>query len=352
MVERFYTRSRGSENLSGPIGPYLTGFVCAEREVGFTPLTVRYHLRAITALNRWLKRSGIGVADLSEAKIEEFLRRRRSPEARRRHERSPLNRLLAYLREGGATRPRWPDDQPNPRERLLRQFVEHLTKTRGLLPSTSFRYVSVARCFLRFHGSSRSMRFSVRQAKKISSFVVKFMRQRGRKAAKELVSGLRAFLRWLQFRGGTSPDVLAAVPSVADWRLSSVPQTLTAQEVRRLLQTCDRRTVLGRRDFAIILLLARLGLRAGEVVRLELQDVDWRAGEILLRRKPGREDRLPLPPDVGGAHVAYLRRGRPVCSERRFFLCMNAPYRPFGISSRVTDIVNCRLPRAGGRRSW
>ncbi|MEW6743533.1 MAG: site-specific integrase [Planctomycetota bacterium] len=173
------------------------------------------------------------------------------------------------------------------------------------------------------------------------------MQRRGRKAAKELIVGVRTFLRWLQFRGKTETDLLAAVPAVADWRLRSLPPALTPQQVRRVLQSCNRHTPVGLRDRAILLLVARLGIRAGEVVRLRLEDIDWREGELLLQRKPGREERMPLPPDVGRALLAYLKDGRPNCDDRNVFLCVTAPHRGFGSSSPVSSVVAAALRRAG-----
>jgi site-specific recombinase XerD len=138
----------------------------------------------------------------------------------------------------------------------------------------------------------------------------------------------------------------ASVPTVANWRLSTAPKYLAPKDVAHVLETCDRRTANGRRDYAILLLLARLGLRAGEVVSLQLEDINWREGEILVRGKGSYHDRLPLPIDVGKALTDYLRNGRPVCQTRRVFVCAKAPRRGFAEASTVSTIVSQALKRA------
>src|SRR5437879_431748 len=161
-----------------------------------------------------------------------------------------------------------------------------------------------------------------------------------------MATALRSFFRFLLQKGELPVDLAASVPTVANWRLSTVPKYLTAEEVKRVLQTCDRRTATGRRDYAVLLLLARLGLRAGEVVALRLEDTNWRAGEILVRGKGSFHDRMPLPPDVGEALTFYLRQDRPACRTRRLFVCMKAPCRGLAGPSTLTTIVRRALARA------
>jgi site-specific recombinase XerD len=162
-----------------------------------------------------------------------------------------------------------------------------------------------------------------------------------------MTTAFRSFFSFLFQSGELQADLAVSVPTVADWRLSTVPKHLRPEEVRRLLGVCDRKTSAGRRDYAILLLLARLGLRAGEVVSLDLDDIDWRAGEILIRGKGLLHDRMPLPVDVGEALTAYLRMDRPRCQTRRAFVCMKAPRSGFGGPSTVSTIVRRALDRAG-----
>jgi site-specific recombinase XerD len=162
-----------------------------------------------------------------------------------------------------------------------------------------------------------------------------------------MTTAFRSLFRFLFQCGELQADLALAVPAVADWRLSTVPKYLMPDEVERVVDSCNRQTSTGRRDHAILLLLARLGLRAGEIVALQLDDVDWRAGEILVRGKGLLHDRMPLPIDVGKALTSYLRMDRPTCKTRRVFVCMKAPRSGFAGPSTVTTIVRRALDRAG-----
>jgi len=162
-----------------------------------------------------------------------------------------------------------------------------------------------------------------------------------------MTTAFRSFFRFLFQTGELQADLVPAVPTVADWRLSTVPKYLMPDEVERVVGSCNRQTSTGRRDYAILLLLARLGLRAGEIVAVKLDDIDWRAGEILIRGKGLVHDRMPLPIDVGKALSSYLRLDRPACKTRRVFVCMKAPRSGFAGPSTVTTIVRRALDRAG-----
>ena len=161
-----------------------------------------------------------------------------------------------------------------------------------------------------------------------------------------MTTAFRSFFRFLFQKGELQTNLAASVPTVASWRLSTVPKYLVPKEVKRVLKACNRRKAIGRRDYAILLLLARLGLRAGEVVALQLEDVNWRAGEILVRGKGLLHEQMPLPPDVGQALASYVRRDRPPCQTRRVFLCMKAPRRGFAHPSTLSTIVRRALARA------
>jgi site-specific recombinase XerD len=162
-----------------------------------------------------------------------------------------------------------------------------------------------------------------------------------------MVTSLRSFLRFLHHHGVVDIDLAGAVPGVANWRLSQLPATLSPQQVKRLLDCCDRSGATGSRDFAILLFLARLGLRAGEVVAMTLDDFDWQVGEFVVRGKGDRQERMPLPQDVGSALVHYLRQVRPACPTRRVFVRMKAPLCGFSGSAAICDVVRRALARAG-----
>jgi integrase len=158
---------------------------------------------------------------------------------------------------------------------------------------------------------------------------------------------LRAFLRYLHHRGLNARPLADCVPSMRRWKLATLPTYLPAAQVRKALDGCDRKTVMGRRDYAILLLLAKLGLRADEVATLTLDDIDWRASEILVRAKGRQRARMPIPPDVGAAIVAYLRSGRPKSSCRRLFVRTLAPHIGFASGCAITMIAKAALDRVG-----
>jgi site-specific recombinase XerD len=180
----------------------------------------------------------------------------------------------------------------------------------------------------------------------ITSFVLRDTSIYSRKRVQLTCSALRSFLGFLHQYGQLATNLAASVPTVASWRLSDLPQFLEPKQVESLLRSCDQSSPYGRRDYAVLLLLARLGLRGGEVVHLTLDDINWEAGELLIRGKSAREDRLPLPQDVGRALATYLQKGRPVCASRRVFIRMKAPREGFSGAAAICGIVERALTRA------
>jgi site-specific recombinase XerD len=162
-----------------------------------------------------------------------------------------------------------------------------------------------------------------------------------------MVTALRSFFRFLRLRGDISTDLAAVVPTVANWRYATVPKWISQEDVEKLLRSCDQTTTTGQRNHAILLLLARLGLRSGEVANMTLDDINWETGEIKVGGKSRRQDRLPLPKDVGEALANYLYHGRPRCSTRRVFVRMRAPARGFADSTGIYSIVRRAFERAG-----
>jgi integrase/recombinase XerD len=234
---------------------------------------------------------------------------------------------LAYLRGVGVAVPPPAPPASDPAERLVGEFVEYLVRERGLAVGTTtvYEYERIARLFLSGRLDPDGGGLERLTAGDVTEFVLAECRRRSVRMSRALVTSLRGLLRFLYLEGATASDLTAAVLSVANWRGASLPRALGAEQVARLLASCDRTTAVGRRDFAILTVLSRLGLRAGEVTALELGDVDWRAGEIVVRGKGNRHERLPLPADVGDALVDYLRHGRPAREDRQLFLRARAP---------------------------
>jgi len=238
-------------------------------------------------------------------------------------------------------------DAPDAVEVLLIGFGDYLLGERGLTEGTVRGYVDCVRPFVATQLRGEVLDVGGITAADVSGFVLAACPGRAVGSAKLIVCALRSLLRWLHVSGQVPTSLAAAVPSVAGWRLSNLPKGLEPGELRRLLGACDRRTRTGRRDYAVMLLLSRLGLRAGEVARLGLDDVDWRAGEITITGKGNRSERLPLPAEVGAAIAAYLRRGRPDTAEgRRVFVRVHAPHRAL-TTGGVMMIVFDAAQRAG-----
>lgn len=348
MLETMYGDRRTCARLrEGPLGAYVDEFVARERAAGFARLTIHDHLRAVGALNAWLAWRGLAAHELTAEHLESFVRHRRRTRRPKRDGRDVLDRLLEQLRAAGVAPAAKVRRSTRPVDRLLDEFARYLVQVRGLAASTVVRYRPFVQRFLEARFGAGALRLSRLRPTDLRAAVLRMARCGSRGQARELVVALRAFLRWLQLRGDIDTRVAAAVPSVTTWRLRGVPAVLTPIQVRRMLQTCDRRTAMGRRDYAILLLLVRLGLRAGALVALRLDDVDWRGGQLTVRHKGGVCDRLPLLPRVGAALAAYVQRGRPRCALRTLFLCMNAPYRGLGHSSTVSSIATAALRRAG-----
>jgi site-specific recombinase XerD len=233
-----------------------------------------------------------------------------------------------------------------PAEHCARAYERYLREERALAKATIINYVPFIGQFLKDRFSDGQAKLSYLTARDVVRFV---QRQAPRhiKRAKLMTTALRSFFQYARFRGKVTLDLAAAVPIVAHWSMTSIPRAIAPDQIRQLLASIDRHTALGRRDYAILLLLARLGLRSGEVASLELGDIEWTAGRMSVRGKRGQRSELPLSPDVGKAIAAYLQHGRPHNASRRVFLRTKAPICGFQSSAGVGSIVRHRLQRAG-----
>jgi site-specific recombinase XerD len=310
--------------VTGPLAEYADGFRAALAGTGYTPLSAANQLRLMAHLSRWLAGEHLVPMELTDERLDAYLAHRRLRGYTCWLSRRGLRPLVGHLRGVGVVPP--PEVAlATPVEVLLSHYRDFLLQERGLSTRTVAWSERVARQFLteRAHGGDLCLDTLV--AADVAAFVVAVCTRRSVGSAKLVVTGLRSLLRFLHLTGRMEADLASAVPAVAGWRGASLPRALPAAQVRLLLASCDRRRATGRRDFAILLLLARLGLRAAEVAGLELGDLDWRAGELVVVGKGRRHERLPLPADVGQAIVGYLRRGRPRTTQRALFLRAKAP---------------------------
>lgn len=333
--------------VSGPLAAYGQGFLEELSRRGYTPLSAANQLRVMAHLSRWLLSHELGLDELTIERVEAFLEARRAEGYTCWRSQRGLTPLLDFLRGQGVAPTPVPAAARTPVEELLADYCRYLLDERGLAKATVGNHVRVAGLFLaeRCRAHRGELVLEDLTAGEVAGFVVAECAKRSVGSAKILVSGLRSVLRFLHVSGRVGSSLAAAVPAAAGWRGGSLPRALPATQVGRLLASCDRRRSAGRRDFAILMLLARLGLRAGEVAGMELGDLDWRAGELVVRGKGRRQERLPLPPDVGEAIVGYLGRGRrPGSNDRGLFLRARAPH------GRVTaDAVKAVVRRACDR---
>ncbi len=329
----------------GQLGPQVEGYRAWLAHRGYTPQTVRNMLADLGRLGRWMSGEGLVPAKLDEDAMVAFLAAPQAAGRRRALGPRAMMPLLSYLREAGVT----PAAKPprTPLGALLGEYRMWLARERGLAAATVLRYENTARRFLQQQAMAGGVLKPAGLAgADVNAFLLRECGRVSAGSAKGRVAELRAVLRFLYLQGLTPLRLGTAVPPVGGWRLAALPPTMTAADVQLLLDNCDRSTDVGVRDFAIMTLVARLGLRSIEVARLELRDVDWRAGELVVRGKARRQDRLPLPAGVGEALVAYLTRGRVPAGAQRLFLTCRAPRGPIR-ADLVGDVVERACLRAG-----
>jgi integrase/recombinase XerD len=338
---------RGERRIQGnPLEFHLRTFATSLREAGYRDRAMYSKVGLVSDLGLWLGRAGLVVTShLDEQLLEEFAKHK---QRMRRGDLKTLRQFLDHLRKQGVVSDRKLVSDQSPLAGILSRYEQHLRSERRLVSSTILNYLSFARTFLveRFPEGPPFLLNELR-ASDISDFVLRSCRGMSVGTAQIMTTAFRSFFRFLFQKGELQANLAACVPSVADRRLSTVPKYLTPDAVERVLKACNRSTAIGRRDYVILLLLARLGFRAGEVIALQLEDIKWRAGEILVRGKGLLHDWMPLPADVGEALASYLRQDRPDCQTRRVFVCARSPRRCFDRSCAVTLIVRRALLRAG-----
>ena len=328
--------------VTGPLAPFVTGFIGELESKGYRPCPACLQVRLMAHVSRWLHDHQLEPGELTDERVEEFLVARRAEGFAHLLSIRGTVPLMNYLRLVGAI----PTPGPAPRTPtldLLTTFRHFLFDERGLCAGTVDNYASVADLFLREYFVTADVRLTDLTSADVVRFVSAQCRHH---SAGNIASGLRAFLRYCHVEGLTTGSLAEAIPSVASWRLSSLPKGLAPDHLRAVFEGCDRESDVGARDFAILKLLARLGLRAGEVAAMELGDIDWRRGEIVVRGKGPRREFLPLPADVGEAVAHWLRHGRPISEYLNVFIADHAPRGPL-TGSAVSRIVRRACSRAG-----
>jgi len=336
----------GTRRKPGELGPYVEGYREWLTQRGYTSQTVRQMLKDLGQVGQWMSREALVISQLDEDAMAAFSTTSQANGRRRRLGPRAMVPLLTFLRELEVTPPG--HRVATPLTALLDEYRRWMVQERGLAATTILRYENTAGRFLQ----QQAVIDGVLQPAHLTGVDVNafLLRECGRVSAgsaKGRVAELRSVLRFLYLQGLTPLRLGTAVPPVGGWRLAALPPpTMSVADVQKLLDSCDRDTVVGARKFAIMTLVARLGLRSVEVARLELQDVDWRAGELIVRGKARRQDRLPLPTEVGEALVAYLAWDRMPVEARQLFLTCRAPRGPIR-ADLVNDVVERACLRAG-----
>jgi integrase/recombinase XerD len=329
----------------GPLGHYIDSYaaeLCAE---GYAHGSAVLQIRLVADFSRWLAKSRITAQEITAEHFQSYLRLRGRDRRPGRSDHQALKRLLSLLlRQGVVPEPSLPAATPS--GQLQEEFRVYLQQERALAATTIIGYQSFIGEFLAERFGAGPVELSSLCVAAVTGFVQRRAASIHSKRVQLMTTALRSFLRFARYRGDLNTDLAACVPSVANWSLSTVPRDLPAKQVELVLASCNRQTALGKRDFAIILLLARLGLRAGEVAALTLEDLDWQAGSITVCGKASRCSQLPLPVDVGEAIADYLRNGRPQGSSRRVFLRSRAPASGFKGHEAIGAVVKYALARA------
>ena len=336
-MERFFRDSKTIQRYrSSPLGPYIERLAEQLHEQGYCRDQALRHLLTVEEFGRWLQRSHIPLRDVTFAHARRYVRFR----GRRKGFGAllALRRLLEVLTQEGLISP-----SRSQAELLVHNFGKHLHEERGLARRTINNRKTVVMSFLAQRFGKRSFQsFGIKSADLIAFVQKEAIRRHN--SIKTVETALRSFMRYLLFTGLVTQDLSIAVPSALNRRYTNIPRHLTADQVGRVLASCERQTQTGRRDYAILLLLARLGLRAGEVEAIKIDDIDWTAGTLTVHGKGGKVRQMPLLHDVGKAISEYLRKDWRASSDRRVFQRIAAPHQ--GLNRTVGSIVRFALDRA------
>jgi integrase/recombinase XerD len=332
--------------VGGLLAPYASEFRESLFGWGYSPPSAATHLVLMAQLSRWLQLAGLSPSELTSERVDEFLRANRALGHRFPKSSRGSEQLVNFLRTVGVVPEALPMPSGSLSDEMLERFRSYLLSERGLGAGTVYNHLRAARSFLASLSSERLDDLKTLGASDVHGFIVTESRHRSVASTKCLVTGLRSLLRFLHVEGVTAVSLTGAVPTVSGWSMTWLPRTVDPGSVKGLLASCDRRTANGRRDYAVLVVLARLGLRVGEVAALTLDDIDWRNGELVVRGKGSRLERLPLPTDVGEAVAAYIQHGRPRDGHRHLFLRVLAPHGRLS-NGAVIVIVKSAFRRAG-----
>lgn len=332
----------------GPLVAFLSGFANYLATKGYAHSTIHRWIRLVADLSKWLKKEAIPLSAMTAEYSTLYLQhsaRRHAPDL---GDRSALRNLMEYLRTEEVVSVEAQDSHhPTDIEKHIDAYEQYLRKTRGLTGRTIVNYVYFIADFLRHIFDGKHVSLSKLSAADVVAYVQYKASTMSCQNASNMNITLRSFLRYLHYHDEGMPDLSVVVPAVATRSMAFLPRAIPTDQVEQLLRSVDRSSDRGRRDYAILLLLARLGLRAGEVAQLELNDIDWRRGVLHVRAKGGKRNAFPLSREIGEAIVDYLSHGRPRSDSARVFLRVRAPLRGFKSAAGVCAVVLRSIQQAG-----
>ena len=344
VVERLWTLKHEPE---GPLVPYLDTFAKSLDEQGFKRRVIGPKIRVVANFSQWLQANEIAARDVADEHIQCFFEDLAKTQSIKCGEFAALRRLIDLLDRIGVTRPRHEHNEITPVQQAVDAFTTYLREERALCDRTLIQYGPFIQHFLSERFGQGPVEFAALQAGDVIEFVKQQATLLSPARAKAATTALRSFLRYLRYCGEIQLDLAVAVPTVPNWSLTEIPRAIAPDHLQAVFAHCPRNTPIGHRDYAILMLLARLGLRAGEIVSLTLDSIDWGVGSITVTGKANQAAVLPLPTEVGEAVADYLRHGRPTHSSRALFLRACAPIRGLGAAQTVTTIVGAAIKRAG-----
>ena len=331
----------------GPLVPYLDAFAQSLNEQGFKPRLIGRQIRVAADFSQWLQAKVVAAPDVTDQHVQCFFEGHARQQSIRRGEHAALRRLIELLGQISVISPQPEHNEPVPIQQAVGAFAAYLREERALSDKTLIQYCPFIERFLSERFGQGPLEFAALRARDIIGFVQQQAADLSPARAKAATTALRSFLRYLSYCGEIQLDLAAAVPTVPNWSMTGIPRAIDADHLHAVLAHCPRDTPVGRRNYAILMLLARLGLRAGEIVSLTLDSIDWEETSIAVAGKGNQATSLPMPDDVGAAIADYLRHGRPISSSRALFLRACAPIRGLEAQQTIGTIVAAAIKRAG-----
>lgn len=346
-IDRYYTNPKTLRRMrEGPLAGYIDLFADRLHKEGHCRQSAWRNLHVVSDFSHWMARNGVPVVELDEQIVERYKRLSARYRSLLASDRPALLRFLSVLRDTGVIAHQCPKVVDSG-EQIECDFERYLIEQCGLTRVSTIRHKPTVLQFLREQCGDGDRPVSLLTPADVIAFVERHAEDHSTRSAQMMCWSLRSFLRYLHYRGEISTDLTGSVPTIRRCSHASLPSFVHPDVIEQVLSTCDRRSSIGRRNYAVLMLLARLGLRANEIRTLCLEDIDWRSGQLTVQGKGRRIALMPLPVDAGGAIADYLRNGRPESDSRQVFLRHVAPNNGFASSSAISYLAKDALTRAG-----